>query len=118
MGLTNAIITRDILKCPKCRSGLLGFKGEPTEWESKDTYNRCQRFVQHEEMIIDEGGMEFVARGEPKTEIDGIKLWGWNCCAHCLRCGEFIWADIIIENGRIKELSNLRTYEEYKKERI
>ena len=106
MGLTNEIKTTEDIKCLKCGKSLRydtehpSFKGIIC-FQSKDMYNRGNCWVVGDKIIISSGGLKFVAEG------DTI----WTGCHMCPHCRAFFECDIIIKNGIIKKIKNLRLNE-------
>lgn len=105
MGLTNTIITKTIYKCPKCGKDLYDYDNKLKRWQSKDTYNRCLCFTEGERITMIDGGLLFVAKGEPK--YDDI-LKPWSAFTICNNCRQGIDADMVIKNGIFKGLTNLK----------
>ena len=106
MGLTNEIITKEDIKCPKCKKSLRyntehpSYKGKII-FQSKDMSDRCNVWYVGDKIIIHDGGLKFVAEGDD--------IWsGIHGCPHCNTTFE---CDIIIEKGVIKEITNLRKWE-------
>ena len=106
MGLFNEIKTKEDVKCPKCKKSLRYDTEHPSlkniiSFQSKDLSDRGNGWYVGDKIIIEHGGLKFVAEGDA--------IWsGIHGCPHCRTTFE---CDIIIKNGVIKEITNLREWE-------
>lgn len=105
MGLNNDIKTKEDLKCSECGKSLRwdtehpSFKGIIT-FQSKDLSDRCNCWYVGERITLELGGLIFKAEGDDK----------WSGCNHCPHCKAFLDVDIIIKEGVIKEIKNIRKW--------
>ena len=106
MGLTNEIRTKEDIKCPKCKESLRYKTEHPSfkniiSFQSKDMSDRCNVWYVGDKIIIEDGGLKFIAEG---NDI-------WTGCSNCPHCRTFFECDIIIKKGVITAIENLREYE-------
>ncbi len=109
MGLTNNIGTHEDIKCLECGKSLR-FDTEHPDYkntivfQSKDLADRGHMWMVGEKLILYDYGddsLRFVAEGDA--------VWkGIHSCPHCRA---FFECDIIIKDGTIKEIKNLREWE-------
>ena len=103
MGLTNEIGTKEDIKCLKCKKSLRYTTEYPVFkdtifFQSKDMADRMNSWMVGDKLIKKGGGLKFVAEGNSI----------WTGCHACPHCRTFHECDIIIKNGIIKEIKNLR----------
>lgn len=105
MGVTNNIGTKEDIACLKCGKSLR-FDTENPDYkytivfQSKDLRNRGYQWMVGEKITFMDGELNFMAEGDD--------VWkGIHSCPHCRA---FFECDIIIKDGTIKEIKNLREW--------
>ena len=105
MGMVNQVYTKKIYNCPGCGEPLAYFNRKPVYWQSKIGHVNSEGYAEGKSMELINGGLRFIAQGQPEGE------WKWDCYTGCHRCKKIVVADMEIENGVFKKLSNLRLYD-------
>ena len=105
MGLVNSIGTKKDIKCLKCKKSLRYDTEHPVYkdtivFQSKDMNDRGNQWMVGDKIKIYGGGLSFTSKD------DAI----WTGCHECPYCRTFFECDIVIKNGTIKEIKNLRDY--------
>jgi len=103
MGLTNNIGTKEDIKCLKCKKSLRYDTEHPVLkdtifFQSKDMSDRGNQWMVGEKIELGDGGLLFTSNGNAV----------WTGCEICPHCRAFFECDIVIKNGTIKEIKNLR----------
>ena len=96
MGLFNTIGDKRT-KCPYCNFDFTTLPNKSyhnLNFQSKDTSSRCNYFELGKKLIIQDGGLEFEAKGDTV----------WSGCASCFKCRKFIQVLIFIRKGIIDEI--------------
>jgi len=106
MGLTNDIGTKEDIKCLKCKKSLRYDTEHPILkdtifFQSKDMSDRMNQWMVGDKIAIRNGGLKFTSKDNTI----------WTGCHGCPHCRAFFICDIIIKNGTIKEIKNLREEE-------
>ncbi len=105
MGLVNDIGTKKDIKCLKCKKSLRYDTEHPVYkdtiiFQSKDMSNRMNSWMIGDKIIIKDGGLSFTSKDSAI----------WTGCGGCPHCRTPFECDIVIKNGTIKEIKNLREY--------
>ncbi len=106
MGLTNNIGTKEDIKCLKCGKSLRYDTDHPVLkdtifFQSKDLADRGHQWMVGDKITLydyEGSNFRFVAEGDDV----------WTGCHVCPHCRTFFECDIIIKNGTIKEIKNLK----------
>ena len=103
MGMFNTIVTKEDMKCLKCKKTLRyitehhDYKNKIL-FQSKDMFSRGNLWYVGDKITFQDGLFKFTTEGND--------VWtGVHGCPHCHAYHE---CDIIIEKGFVKEIKNLR----------
>lgn len=99
MGSFDTIISRKQMKCPLC-NGMLSYSKRGTDFQTKDLL--CMFLTLKEGRIIKFRNWKLIFTASGNTKLNGL--------TDCRDCHKLVEADIIIRNGIITKITNLRLH--------